>query len=276
MDFKKNIYNIFNSMVYDRSYYEIVSDFFEMSAIAIRNAVDLRPSREMYEERYLQTAKHYKPEQLQKFSQALAILQKEISSAVDGNAAFADWAGEIYMESRTSNSNLGQFFTPYHVSKVIALCGLDISHITAKIAADPDTVITIGEPTCGAGGLIVAAIEELSRQNINYAWNVFVDCGDIDARCVHMTYLTLSLLGVPAVVRRGDALLLDYKEEWLTPAYIFAYPHFAKRIGQGGYPKSPVVMKSTSQPPTAATAIEPTPTAIEPPKIDKTGQYLLF
>lgn len=277
MDFKKNIYNIFNSMVYDRSYYEIVSDFFEMSAIAIRNAVDLRPSRrEMYEERYLQTAKHYKPEQLQKFSQALAILQKEISSAVDGNAAFADWAGEIYMESKTSNSNLGQFFTPYHVSKVIALCGLDISHITAKIAADPDTVITIGEPTCGAGGLIVAAIEELSRQNINYAWNVFVDCGDIDARCVHMTYLTLSLLGVPAVVRRGDALLLDYKEEWLTPAYIFAYAHFAKRIGQGGYPKSPVVMKSTSQPPTAATAIEPTPTAIEPPKIDKTGQYLLF
>ena len=136
MDFKKNIYNIFDSMVYDRSYYEIVSDFFEMSAIAIRNAVDLRPSREMYEERYLQTAKHYKPEQLQKFSQALAILQKEISSAVDGNAAFADWAGEIYMESRTSNSNFGQFFTPYHVSKVVALCGLDISHITAKIAAD--------------------------------------------------------------------------------------------------------------------------------------------
>lgn len=276
MDFKKNIYNIFDSMVYDRSYYEIVSDFFEMSAIAIRNAVDLRPCREMYEERYLQTAKHYKPEQLQKFSQALAILQKEISSAVDGNAAFADWAGEIYMESKTSNSNLGQFFTPYYVSKVIALCGLDISHISAKIAADPDTVITIGEPTCGAGGLIVAAIEELSRQNINYAWNVFVDCGDIDARCVHMTYLTLSLLGVPAVVRRGDALLLDYKEDWLTPAYIFAYPHFVKRIGQGGYPKSPVVMQSTSQPPTAAKAIEPTPTAIEPPKIDKTGQYLLF
>lgn len=87
-------------MTYDRSYYEIVSDFFEMSAIAIRNAVDLRPSRETYEERYLQTAKHYKPEQLQKFSQALAILQKEISSAVDGNAAFADWAGEIYMTSQ--------------------------------------------------------------------------------------------------------------------------------------------------------------------------------
>lgn len=276
MDFKKNIYNIFDSMVYDRSYYEIVSDFFEMSAIAIRNAVDLRPSRETYEERYLQTAKHYKPEQLQKFSQALAILQKEISSAVDGNAAFADWAGEIYMESKTSNSNLGQFFTPYHVSKVVALCGLDISRISAKIAADPDTVITIGEPTCGAGGLIVAAIEELSRQNINYAWNVFVDCGDIDARCVHMTYLTLSLLGVPAVVRRGDALMLKYTEDWFTPAYIFAYPHFAKRIGQSGYPKSPTVVKSTSQPPTAATAIEPTPTAIEPPKIDKTGQYLLF
>lgn len=276
MDFKKNIYNIFNSMVYDRSYYDIVSDFFEMSAIAIRNAVDLRPSREMYEERYLQTAKHYKPQQIQDFGLALALFQTEIAKAVQGGAQFQDWAGEIFMESKTSNAALGQFFTPYAVSQLPPRCVLGSKDIKAKIAADPNYVFTISEPTCGAGGMIVAIIEELHKQNINYAWNVFVDCGDTDARCVHMTYLTLSLLGVPAVVRRGDALMLKYTEDWLTPAYIFAYAHFAKRIGQGGYPKSPVVMKSTSQPPTAATAIEPTRTAIEPPKIDKTGQYLLF
>lgn len=246
---KKDIVNIFNSMVYDRSYYEIVSDFFEMSAITIRNTVDLRPTiREQYEERYLQAAKHYSPEQLQKFGQVLAIFQDEITKAMDGNAAFADWAGEIYMESKTSNSNLGQFFTPYHVSKVIALCGLGISGIKAKLAADPDDIITLHEPTCGGGGLIVAAIEELQRQKINYAWNVFVDCGDIDSRCVHMTYLVLSLLGVPAVVRKGDALMLEYTEDWFTPAYIFAYSHFAKRISKGGYPQSPVVVKWISQP----------------------------
>lgn len=246
---RKNIVNILNSIVYDRSYYEIVSDFFELSAISIRNTVDLRPPlRQEYEERYLRTIKHYKPEQLQKFGQALAILQDEIAKAMDGNAAFADWAGEIYMESKTSNSNLGQFFTPYHVSKVIALCGLDIDGIKEKLAADPDTIITLHEPTCGGGGLIVAAIEELHRQKINYAWNVFVDCGDIDSRCVHMTYLVLSLLGVPAVVRKGDALMLEYTEDWFTPAYILAYTHFAKHIAKGGYPKSPVVMKSTSQP----------------------------
>lgn len=250
---KKNIVNLLNSMVYDRSYYEIVSDFFELSAIAIRNMVDLRPPlRQEYEERYLQMAKHYNSEQLQKFGQALAILQDEIAKAVDGNAAFADWTGEIYMESKTSNSNLGQFFTPYHVSKVIALCGLDFPAIKAKLAADPDNIITLHEPTCGGGGLIVAAIEELHRQKINYAWNLFVDCGDIDARCVHMTYIVLSLLGVPAVVRKGDALMLEYTEEWFTPAYIFAYSHFAKRISKGGYPQSPVAVKSTSQPKLAA------------------------
>ena len=254
---KKNIVNILNSMVYDRSYYEIVSDFFELSAISIRNTVDLRPPlRQKYEERYSQTAKHYNSEQLQKFGQALAILQDEIAKAMDGNAAFADWAGEIYMESKTSNSNLGQFFTPYHVSKVIALCGLDISGIKAKLAADPDTIITLHEPTCGGGGLIVAAIEELNRQKINYAWNVFVDCGDIDSRCVHMTYLVLSLLGVPAVVRKGDALMLEYTEDWFTPAYIFAYSHFAKRIAKGGYPQSPVIVEK-NEPPQKA----PAPTA---------------
>lgn len=254
---KKNIVNLLNSMVYDRSYYEIVSDFFELSAIAIRNTVDLRPPlRQEYEERYLQMAKHYNSEQLQKFGQALAILQDEIAKAMDGNAAFADWAGEIYMESKTSNSNLGQFFTPYNVSKVIALCGLDIPGIKAKLAADPDTIITLHEPTCGGGGLIVAAIEELNRQKINYAWNVFVDCGDIDSRCVHMTYLVLSLLGVPAVVRKGDALMLEYTENWFTPAYIFAYSHFVKRIAKGGYPQYPVIVEK-NEPPKKA----PAPTA---------------
>ena len=272
MDFKKDISKIFNSMVYDRSYYDIVSDFFEMSAIAIRNAVDLRPSREQYEERYLQLARHYTPKQLQDLGCALAILQKEIANAVDGRAPFRDWAGEIYMESKTYNSNFGQFFTPFEVSQVMSRCCLATADIKQKIAADPNTVITIHEPTVGAGGLIVAAIERLRQEHINYAWNVFVDCGDIDSRCVHMTYITLSLLGVSAVVRRGDALMLDYKEQWLTPAYIFAFTHFARRICKGNYPISATIPKAEEKPK------QQLPQCIEPPeaKMDKTGQYLLF
>lgn len=264
--FKTEIKNIFDSIMYDRDYYSVVSDFFEMSAIAIRNAVDFR-ERDEYERRYAAIAQHYTQDRMTCFARALALFQDEISSALNGGE-FRDWAGEVYMESNTYNKSVGQFFTPYSVSQVLARTSLRDEDIRAKLSEDSDAVFTIHEPTCGAGGLIVAAIEKIREMGVNYAWNVFVDCGDIDARCVHMTYLTLSLLGVPAVVRLGDALMLKYREHWFTPAYILAFPHFKKRLQGGGYPLRATV---------ATTKVEKTE-KVEPdiPKMDKHGQLSLF
>ena len=116
----------------------------------------------------------------------------------------------------------------------------------------------------------------LKDAGVNYAWNVFVDCGDIDSRCVHMTYLTLSLLGVPAVVRKGDALLLDYSETWYTPAYIFAWPHFKSRLRGGKYPATPTVQKSPQEPQAAPVVKVLQDVAKPAPVADADGQYSLF
>ena len=131
-----------------------------------------------------------------------------------------------------------------------------------------------------------ASIDVLNGYGVNYAWNVFVDCGDIDSRCVHMTYLTLSLLGVPAVVRLGDALAMEYRESWFTPAYLIAWPHFKRRIGQGKYPQSATVPKAPGLlgiEPKEAPAVAPTespknaPKTLEiAPKCDENGQMSLF
>ena len=77
--------------------------------------------------------------------------------------------------------------------------------------------------------MIVAAIEILSNKyDFNYASNLFVDATDIDKRCVHMTYLQLAMLGVPAVIRHGDTLSLDIWDTWFTPSYLMQYPKFIK------------------------------------------------
>ena len=158
----------------------------------------------------------------------------------------------------------------------MAEVNFDKEKIKAEIDADPDRLITIAEPTCGAGGLIVAAIDVLKDAGVNYAWNVFVDCGDIDSRCVHMTYLTLSLLGVPAVVRKGDALSLDYSETWYTPAYIFAWPHFKSRLRGGKYPATPTVQEAPQEP-RAAPEVKVLQDVAQPaPVADADGQYSLF
>lgn len=267
--------------------YTVISDFFEISAISVRNNVDYGKERDSYEQRYFALIKKYKKEDLSVFIEALGVFMGWIQKAMDGAVPFRDFAGEIYMDSGTSSGKAGQFFTPYHVSHLMAECNFDKDKLKAEIAADPDHVVTIYEPTCGAGGLIVAAIDVLKDAGINYAWNAFVDCGDIDARCVHMTYLTLSLLGVPAVVRRGDALALEYSETWYTPAYIFAWPHFKSRLRGGKYPATPTVQEVQKAPQEQQTAPEsvPVPVPVENvpqavpvpvPLMDENGQLSLF
>lgn len=285
---KKEIAAIFQTFN-DRDFYTVIRDFFELAAISLRNAVDIR-NRATYEERYAQIASGYSDTHRQKFATALGILMDAIYAAAAGDAPFCDWCGELFMESGTSNSRMGQFFTPYTVSKVTAQGIISEKDVRAKIG-DGNGVFTISDSACGAGGLIVAAIEKLRTMGINYAHNVFVDCGDIDSRCVHMTYLTLSILGVPAVVRLGDALKLEYREAWFTPAYIFNCAHFLRQIGCGTYPYTATVPKSaaklqtkeptpttppTNEPPTPTPTKPNRPAPIPPPRVEKDGQYLLF
>ncbi len=277
----KDIADILGS-VRDRDHYTVIRDFFELSAISIRNNFDNGPEHANLEKRYTEIAQGYKKEYLEGFAMALGMLGKKIQDAVNGNSPFADWAGELYMDSGTSNGKAGQFFTPYSVSQCMARINFDKDKLKAEIAADPDHVITIAEPTCGAGGLIVASIDALNEAGVNYSWNAFVDCGDIDPRCVHMTYVTLSLLGVPAVVRLGDALMMEYRQTWFTPAYLMAWPHFKRQIGRGNYPNSATVPKSSDTPenapePPKQETREPVLAIAETvPTMDANGQYSLF
>lgn len=268
--------------IHDRDHYTVLRDFFELSAISIRNAVDFGRDRETYEMRYKAIAEKYRKEYLEIIASAFAMLGSQILKATNGDIPFADWAGQIYMDSGTSNGRAGQFFTPYHVSHLMARSILERDEVLGRIEKDPDDVITIYEPTCGAGGLIVASIDVLKGYGVNYAWNVFVDCGDIDARCVHMTYVTLSLLGIPAVVRLGDALMMKYHEAWFTPAYLMAWPHFKGRIGQHRYPYEPTV-KAPSMDQENAPADAESPKAADvprlpekKPRVEKNGQLCLF
>lgn len=49
---------------------------------------------------------------------------------------------------------------------------------------------------------------------------VHVTAQDIDATAVHMAYLQLSLLHVPAIVLLGNSLSVEVREHWVTPAHV--------------------------------------------------------
>lgn len=217
------------NQISSHDFYTVMRDFFLVSAISIRNAVDHGPEHAKFEKRYQDIIACYKKPELDIFAKAFGLMQGEYNRMLNGDRQYTDLCGELYMLSYTSSSKAGQFFTPYCASKLCADGCITEEAVKAKLGNDPDAVITIMEPSCGAGGMLIAAAERLAELKVNYSWNALAYATDIDERCVAMSYIQCSLLGIPAIITHGNALTLEVWAEWHTPAYIFGYLHFKNR-----------------------------------------------
>lgn len=182
----------------------------EAMALAIQNAC-LLPGTQRWkqnEEAYLAIVKEVGSDAMQEFKRLFELYQELLT--VD---SWNDWFGVIYMESIGGDSKKGQFFTPYDVSLMCAKMSVGFSQ-------DDDSPITINEPSCGAGGMIVAALEVLHERGINYQKRARIVANDIDIVCVHMCYVALSLLGVRAKVMHQNTITLQTWSVWFTPREI--------------------------------------------------------
>lgn len=215
----KTILEKLNRLSVSRSKYEVLSDCFEMWAICISNLAD-KPQAKAREERYREIAKKYTAGELITISEMLGEVFTTCGSMTE--KGFDDYLGKLYMESGISNKNSGQFFTPYCASRLSAEIALSGNEILQQ------DIITINEPACGSGGMIIAAMDVLwNVHKINYTRHAFVVASDIDKCCVHMAYIQLSLAGVPAIIEHRDTLTMEYiGGRWKTPAYIFQYLRF--------------------------------------------------
>lgn len=221
--------------LYKVNAHEFLSDVFECGAIVISNRFDFI-HYEQREQRYLQIIKKYDKAMQQLIAEIFAKIFVLLSQQINSCIGFNDYLGELYMKSQTSNSKAGQFFTPYCVSRLCAETTIDEKKIEECI--EQDKILTLNEPACGAGGMIIAAADVLYyKYHFNIARNFFVVCSDIDTRCVHMTYLQLGLAGIPAVILRQNTITLETWERWETPAYIMQYSRFKDVLKGSVYDK---------------------------------------
>lgn len=132
-----------------------------------------------------------------------------------------DFLGQVYMEMEISNDRAGQFFTPYHLSQLIAKTTYsEDSEFIELVGKKP--FVTVSEPACGAGGMVIALAEHLKSLNIPYHEKMFVVAKDLDEKCFEMAFIQLSLYNIPARVIHGNTITMkDYKYLY-TPA-VFLY-----------------------------------------------------
>lgn len=219
-----DIIKLISKATYKVGTHELLSDVFECSAIAISNKFDKR-NYDRREETYKAIMNKHDLETRKLISEIFAEIFALLTYQI--NIGFNDYLGELYMRSETSSSKAGQFFTPFSLSKLCAEAS--VSRKTIEECIEMDKILTMHEPTVGAGGMVLALADVLyNKYHFNIARNLFIECGDIDARCVHMTYLQLALAGIPAVVYHRDGLTLETWDRWETPAYIMQYPRFVK------------------------------------------------
>ena len=192
--------------------YTVFKDFCELAALSFSNAVD-RAQFEVREARYLQIVKGYKADEVARFPKMLACLTLSLEEGLN------DCLGELFMALELGNSRAGQFFTPYHISVLMAkILSGDASQLCKERG-----FVRVMEPAVGAGGMVIATAEAFAEEGINYQQAMHATCIDIDATAVHMAYVQLSLLHIPAIVMHGNALSLEQWGYWLTPAHVLGF-----------------------------------------------------
>lgn len=214
MEYKKEIIKTIEKMSGRYAPYNIFSDWIQMCALAIQNSCTLIHNQ-LWQEReqtYIDTARKYSEEEIDHFAQMFVWLGDALTEDL------TDVLGQIYMESGMGSKYTGQFFTPFHLSELCAKMSVDADNLTE------DGDIHLNEPSCGGGGMIIAACKVLKDAGINYQRRLKVVAQDLDWNGVYMTYLQLSLIGCNAIVVHGDTLQQPYDPKRTDPAHLMRTP----------------------------------------------------
>lgn len=280
----KSVAKTLNKLSGRYSRWEIWQDFITMSAISIANTVDAR-HREARERVYLERAKKYSSEGLE----AVATMLASVIAGMEANPD-QDFLGEMYMGLNLGNDHAGQFFTPYHICHLMAEMQIG-EGLEAQI--EREGWISVNDPCCGGGALLLAFANVCREHGINYQTSVLFVAQDIDPTVAMMCYIQLSLMGCAGYVKIGNSLtdpptcygdnvLFPVGDEniWFTPMFFRNVWQYRRIWAQMDALMAPAAKTPDAAPAGAAApgiAIV-TPSTPDPPglQVNEAGQFTLF
>jgi hypothetical protein len=207
---KKHLISLLRDNARRYRLFQVFQDFAELAALAISNAVD-KSQYARREARYMEIVRKYEREEVFRFGEMLAALVEWLE------CGHADCMGELFMALELGDAAHGQFFTPYSVASLMA----KVTLVDARSVWERQGFISISEPAAGAGAMLIACAEEIANSGLNASAVMHATAVDVDATAVHMSYVQLSLLGIPGIVIHGNSLSLEEWSHWVTPAHVF-------------------------------------------------------
>ena len=214
-DYKKEFCALMDQFAFRYSRWQVWNDFLSLSAISLANVMPV-PEKEEREKQYLSIMDKYQKEEQEAFPKMLGL----VVLALEENPE-QDFLGSLYHYMNLQQEQKGQFFTPYHICQFMS--EIQFSDAEADEMLKERRYISVNDPACGAGAMLIAFANVAKRHGINYQKHVLFVAQDIDRTAAMMCYIQLSLLGCPAVVAIGDSLAKPYphpdNEVWHTLFY---------------------------------------------------------
>lgn len=177
---RKELVSEIRSLAQSQGLNTVFTTFLEITANSLAAQTDPE-NAEKREQRYQEMASTMTPELLSSYARMLALLFLTVREYRNDPC---DILGGIYHELNLNNEWNGQYFTPDDVCRLMAQITLPSDELSAK-----DGPITINEPTCGSGTMVIGAIWAMQRKEFDYRHNTFFVAQDIDIRCVWMAYI---------------------------------------------------------------------------------------
>ncbi|HEY3986714.1 N-6 DNA methylase [Cedecea sp.] len=222
-DYEKAFITLFNQTARYHHRHKVFEDFVSCSVIALENRLCFSEERER---KYLRIAGSYQKPDMNRMAQLLA-------HVVNGlQAGFCDFLGQAFMQLDLGDKYRGQFFTPWDVSVMMASVLLG----DVKTLFKQKTFITLSEPACGAGCMVLAVADTLNQAGYALHRHLWFSATDVDPLAAGMAYIQLSLCGVAGEVVIGNSLMNERRRILYTPAHYFgnwAYRLKAREKGTG-------------------------------------------
>ena len=198
---------------------EVFQDFCELSYCALaKNASPNPKQKDDLEAQYMAVvAKYRNKDDVCQMPKLLAIAVTELSGGG------CDFLGAVAGELGVLDSKLGQFFTPYEVSRLMA--EITMTEVSKTIAEKG--FVTIDEPAAGAGGMLLAVADVIEGKGHRPETTIWVEATELSRPTFYMCYIQLAARGLSGIVFCGNSLSM----EMFTKAFLPATSMFLNKHG---------------------------------------------